>query len=370
MGFRQCALEKMGMKLFSDIFRGKRVLVTGHTGFKGSWLALWLDRLGAEVTGVALAPNSDPNHWELLGLGIDDRRGDIRDLDGLNRIFSDKQPEIVFHLAAQALVRDSYRDPVETWSSNVIGTVNVLEASRNCPSVKAVVVVTTDKCYENQEWTWGYREIDRLGGHDPYSASKAAAELVVASYRKSFFHSERNIAVATARAGNVIGGGDWSDCRLVPDVVRAIAMNTSLEIRSPKAIRPWQHVLEALSGYLMLGQQLLRGNREFADAWNFGPDNEGNLSVEGILSMLQGYWPEMRWHLTGESQPHESQLLRLDCSKACSSLNWHPVWNSEEAIKATAEWYSSYKNAGLVISNLQLDAYIDNAAMKHLGWTA
>lgn len=274
------------MKQFSDIFRNKRVLLTGHTGFKGSWLAIWLTGLGAQVIGVSLSPETEPNHWDLLGLDLDDRRVDIRDADAILNIFTETKPELVFHLAAQPLVRRSYRDPLETWSTNVMGTANVLDACRLTESVRAIVVVTTDKCYENQEWPWGYRENDRLGGHDPYSASKAGAELVAASYRHAFFSNEDGPLLATARAGNVIGGGDWSEDRLIPDLVRATVNNQSLEIRSPNATRPWQHVLESLSGYLLLGQKLLEGQKDFAAPWNFGPEPEGNRSVAEVLEKL------------------------------------------------------------------------------------
>ncbi|MGT2429927.1 CDP-glucose 4,6-dehydratase [Cupriavidus basilensis] len=247
------------MMLFGDVYRGRRVLLTGHTGFKGSWLALWLTQMGARVTAVALPPETSPNHWDLLGLGVDDHRLDIRDGDALAKAVASARPEIVFHLAAQPLVRRSYREPVATWATNVMGTANLLESCRNTDSVRGILVVTSDKCYENHEWVWGYRENDRLGGHDPYSASKAATEILVASYRASFMHGEAAPGLASARAGNVIGGGDWSEDRLIPDLVRAIVAGQEVEIRSPEATRPWQHVLESLSGYLLLGKRLLEG---------------------------------------------------------------------------------------------------------------
>ena len=314
------ALQRVGLTLFGDLYRGRRVLLTGHTGFKGSWLALWLDQLGANLAGVALPPNTLPNHWDLLGLGVSDHRLDIRDAQTLSRAVGDFQPEIVFHLAAQPLVRRSYRDPAETWSTNVMGTVNLLEACRQTKSVRAIIVVTSDKCYENQEWEQGYRENDRLGGYDPYSASKAATELVAASYRKAFFHETNVPLLATARAGNVIGGGDWCEDRLVPDLVRAITNKTSLEIRSPDSTRPWQHVLESLSGYLVLGQKLLEGHHKCADAWNFGPERDGNRTVADVLTRLSAHWPELAWHVTGQIQPHEAKLLCLDSSKAREEL--------------------------------------------------
>ncbi|MCX7628594.1 MAG: CDP-glucose 4,6-dehydratase [Methylophilaceae bacterium] len=356
------------MKQFGDIYRGRRVLLTGHTGFKGSWLALWLHELGAEVTGVSLPPESEPNHWTLLALSIDDRRIDIRDADALARIVQEIQPEIVFHLAAQPLVRRSYRDPIETWSTNVMGTVNVLEACRQTPSVRALVAITTDKCYENREWPWGYRENDRLGGHDPYSASKAAAELVAASYRSAFFHADSALLLATARAGNVIGGGDWSEDRLIPDLIRALEKNQSLEIRSPHATRPWQHVLESLSGYLLLGQKLLMGDKSFAEAWNFGPEPEGNRTVAEVLDKLQSQWQHLRWHVNEKPQPHEATLLYLDSAKARSRLRWQPVWGIDTALAKTAEWYRAWLESGQVISRQQLADYVATAIQADIPW--
>lgn len=351
----------MGITSFQGAYRGKRVLLTGHTGFKGSWLALWLHEMGAEVTGIALQPQSQTNHWDLLSLPIDDRRIDIRDFEALQRVFKDKQPEIVFHLAAQPLVRRSYRDPLETWSTNVMGTANVLEACRQNPSVRAIVVITTDKCYENQEWLWGYRENDRLGGHDPYSASKAGSELVAASYRNAFFHSETSPLLATARAGNVVGGGDWSEDRLIPDLIRALDMRQSLEIRSPQATRPWQHVLESLSGYLLLGEKLISGNRKYASAWNFGPEPDGNRTVEEVLTKLYNQWSHMTWHVTAEPQPHEANLLYLDSSKARSELAWKPVWDIDTTLAKTADWYRTWLESGTLISRDQLADYVASA---------
>lgn len=356
------------MKQFADMFRNKRVLLTGHTGFKGSWLALWLTKLGAQVTGVSLSPETEPNHWDLLELDFDDRRVDIRNADAILNIFAETKPEMVFHLAAQPLVRRSYRDPLETWSTNVMGTANVLEACRLTESVRAIVVVTTDKCYENQEWPWGYRENDRLGGHDPYSASKAGAELVAASYRNAFFSNGNSPLLATARAGNVIGGGDWSEDRLIPDLVRATANNQSLEIRSPNATRPWQHVLESLSGYLLLGQKLLEGQKDFATAWNFGPESEGNRSVAEVLGKLGVQWPNMRWHTTDVAQPHEATLLYLDSANAKNKLQWLPVWGIDAALAKTAEWYSMWLGDKRVISVPQLNQYIEAAGAEQVAW--
>lgn len=356
------------MNLFGGQFRGRRVLLTGHTGFKGSWLALWLNELGAEVTGIALPPETAPNHWDLLGLTIDDRRLDIRDADALQRAVRESRPEIVFHLAAQPLVRRSYRAPLETWSTNVMGTAHLLEACRQSDSVRAIVVVTTDKCYENREWVWGYREIDGLGGHDPYSASKAGAELVSASYRSAFFGADSAPLLATARAGNVVGGGDWSEDRLIPDLVRALARGQPLEIRSPQATRPWQHVLESLSGYLLLGQKLLEGDKSVAEAWNFGPALEGNRTVADVLHKLHQMWADLNWWTTEKPQPHEATRLYLDSSKARHRLVWHSVWNLDTTLQKTVDWYRAWLETGKVISRSQLADYVAAAAQADLAW--
>lgn len=357
------------MQQFGDIYQSRKVLVTGHTGFKGSWLSLWLAELGANLHGLALPAETNPNHWDLLNLNISEDLTDIRDYAAVASCLEQTQPEIVFHLAAQPLVRRSYRDPLETWSTNVIGTANLLEACRQTPSVRVIVVITTDKVYENKEWPWGYREADRLGGHDPYSASKAATELVVASYQKAFFSDTSAPLLATARAGNVIGGGDWSEDRLIPDLVRATQAGTSVEIRSPQATRPWQHVLECLSGYLLLGQKLLEGHREYAEAWNFGPATASNQPVARVLAQLKTYWPELQWHMATLPQPHEAHLLYLDSSKAMKQLNWLPVWTLEESLAATAHWYSAYRAEQNTISREQLSAFVAAAAATKLCWT-
>lgn len=360
------------MKQFDDVYRGKRVLITGHTGFKGSWLSLWLKELGAEVIGVSLDPKSELNHWDLLRLetDVEDYRLDIRDSNELAVVFKETQPEIVFHLAAQPLVRSSYSEPLETWSTNVMGTANVLEACRSTSSVRVILVITTDKCYENKEWAWGYRENDQLGGHDPYSASKAASELVVASYRNSFFQGENSASLVTARAGNVIGGGDWSEDRLIPDLIRAITKKQSLEIRSPNATRPWQHVLESLSGYLLLGRALVESGGKFEGAWNFGPERSGNQSVAEILSKLNSDWPEMAWHETQVKQAHEATLLYLDSSKAHTNLGWQPVWDLDIALKKTVDWYRSYLNDKILITQRQLYEYVDAAKNSQVSWVS
>jgi CDP-glucose 4,6-dehydratase len=361
-------MESLAVKLFAEQYRGRRVLVTGHTGFKGSWLALWLSELGAEVTGLALPPNTIPNHWSLLDLDIPQYLQDIRDAETVSSVVREIQPEIVFHLAAQPLVRQSYRNPLETWSTNVMGTANLLEACRKTPSVRAVVVATTDKCYENTERSVGYLETDRLGGHDPYSASKAATELVAANYRSAFFHLPDAPLLATARAGNVIGGGDWSEDRLIPDLVRAIVNKTPLEIRSPKATRPWQHVLESLSGYLMLGQKLLEKEQCAAEGWNFGPEPECNRAVTEVLAQLKMHWPELSWQEIQQPQPHEATLLNLDCTKAKTQLGWRPVWTFDETLTATANWYRNFCGEGKVKSHEQLASYISAAQASGIEW--
>jgi len=356
------------MAEFNDCFQNKRVLITGHTGFKGSWLALWLKELGAKVSGLAMDPETKPNHWDLLELSCDDTRVDIRDALSVQRVIGDNEPEIVFHLAAQSLVRRSYVVPLGTWETNVMGTAHVLEACRHTPTVRAVVCVTTDKCYENKERVWGYRESDRLGGHDPYSASKAGAELVASSYRRSYCSDPAAPLIATARAGNVIGGGDWSEDRLIPDLVRALGQDRSLEIRMPEATRPWQHVLESLSGYLCLGQALLCGDRAAAEAWNFGPDTEGNAKVSDVLTRFETHWARFKWFCPEQQQPHEAALLNLDSTKARTRLQWKPVWSLDEAIQHTAHWYLAWSDQGQVISGAQLTRYREDARSAGLNW--
>jgi len=356
------------MKLFGDAYRGRRVLLTGHTGFKGSWLAYWLTQLGADVTGIALAPQTTPSHWDLLGLDIEEHRLDIRDERALADAVAAARPEIVFHLAAQPLVRRSYREPLETWSTNVMGTANLLESCRSIESVRAVLVVTSDKCYENQEWLWGYRESDKLGGHDPYSASKAATEILVASYRASFMSGADAPLIASARAGNVIGGGDWSEDRLIPDIFRAVQAKASLEIRSPHATRPWQHVLESLSGYLLLGQKLLNREHGFDEAWNFGPDQAGNQPVGVVMKRIAALWPELKWHITDSTHAHEAKLLYLDSAKARASLAWEPVWGLDDALANTIDWYQTYLSTSDIRTPYQLEDYLRTAAQAGASW--
>jgi len=356
------------MKLFNQVYQGCDVLITGHNGFKGSWLSLWLNKMGANVTGISLPLTDDNQHFSQLQLGLNEYDVDIRDFDAVHKIFQETKPEIVFHLAAQSLVRPSYADPLETWSTNVMGTANVLEACRKSDSVKAVVVITSDKCYENKEWQWGYRENDRLGGHDPYSASKAGVELVAKSFRKSYFETSANVLLATARAGNVIGGGDWSLDRLIPDAARAVKQKKEMLVRSPNAIRPWQHVLEPLSGYLMLGEKLLSRKSEFAAAWNFGPDEQGNRTVKEMLMRLQHNWQSLRFSIADEPQLHEAGLLKLDSSNARNNLKWQPVWKWEENIDATASWYNTYLFNDKIVTESQLEAYITDAHRLDCEW--
>ena len=325
---------------------GKKILLTGHTGFKGSWMSLWLQRLGADVTGYSLAPPTCPSLFETASVasGIRSITGDVCDLAQLKKALAVSEPEIVFHMAAQSLVRVSYEDPILTYRTNVLGTANLLEGVRTTESVRAVVVITTDKCYENCNWVWGYREIDRLGGRDPYSNSKACAELVVSAYRDSFFETcgrhARPLALASARAGNVIGGGDWARDRLIPDAIRSFAEGKSLKIRNPQATRPWQHVLEPLRGYLMLAQSLHEQGSSFASAWNFGPKPGDSRPVRWIVERIASAWNSpVTWEIDGGENPHEAQMLQLDCSKAVQQLGWRPALDLEEALSMTIDWY-------------------------------
>ena len=329
-----------------SLWKGCRVFLTGHTGFKGSWLALWLTRMGAEVRGFALDPSTRPNLFTLAEVCslVDDIRGDILDLARLQTSITEFAPQVVFHLAAQPLVRRSYLDPIGTYAANVMGTAHLLEAVRHTPGVKAVVCITTDKCYKNREWVWPYRETDHLGGYDPYSSSKACAELVTAAYRNSYFPlgrlHEHRVAVATARAGNVIGGGDWSEDRLIPDLVRGFAAGEPVRIRRPHSIRPWQHVLEPLHGYILLADQLLQGKVACASAFNFGPSDEDAWTVERIATKMASIWGEgAHWVHDADPGAHEASYLKLDSSKARAELNWHPKLSIEHSLEWTAAWY-------------------------------
>jgi CDP-glucose 4,6-dehydratase len=328
-----------------NFWRGKRVLCTGHTGFKGSWLSLWLQSMGAEVHGLALVPPPTTNLLTVAQVAANmasHKVGDIRDLSTVKKAMKAAQPEIVIHMAAQPLVRLSYSEPVETYATNVMGTVHVLEAARSTQSVKAIVVVTTDKCYENKEWAWGYRENEPMGGHDPYSNSKGCAELVTNAYRNSFLQSS-NIAVASARAGNVIGGGDWAADRLVPDILRAFEQNQPVRIRNPRATRPWQHVLEPLSGYLTLAEHLYNQGQAYAEGWNFGPQDEDAKPVQWIVEHMANSWGKgAGWQQDGGVHPHEANYLKLDISKAKARLCWQPRWQLATALELITSWHQAY----------------------------
>jgi len=336
-----------------NFWQGKRVFVTGHTGFKGSWLCLWLQNMGAIVCGYALSPPTNPSLFVESNLSkrITSEEGDICDTDHLYKIVQNFQPEIIFHMAAQSLVRLSYETPLETYQTNIMGTVSLLEVVRKVGNIKAVINITSDKCYENQEWVWGYRETEAMGGFDPYSCSKGCSELITASYRRSFFNSEKdnmpNCALASARAGNVVGGGDWALDRLVPDVLKAFSKCEMVTIRYPNALRPWQHVLEPLSGYLMLAEQLYRKGAVFAEGWNFGPKEDNVHSVKWIVEYLKSQWGEgASWRNDDTVQPHEANFLKLDCSKAKTKLGWRPLWDIEHTLNRTVSWYKAWSKGG------------------------
>lgn len=357
----------MEVDIFDSFYKGKRVLVTGHTGFKGSWLSIWLHALGAEVVGVGLAPYSEKDNFVLSGIGKKikaDIRADIRDGQRMKEIFAEYQPEIVFHLAAQPLVRLSYDIPVETFQTNVMGTINVMEAIRATDSVKVGVMITTDKCYENREQIWGYRENEPMGGYDPYSSSKGAAEIAISSWRRSFFNPEKYAghgkSIASVRAGNVIGGGDWALDRIIPDCIRALEAGQPIEIRSPKAIRPWQHVLEPLGGYMLLAQKMWDAPTRYCEGWNFGPRAESISTVwEVAEKVIKHYGIGTLRDLSDPDALHEARLLMLDISKAKFRLGWEPRMNIEQCIKLTADWYKRYRSEsvyGLCIS--QINEYL------------
>jgi len=352
--------------MFSSIYKNKKVLVTGHTGFKGSWLVSWLQRLGAEVCGYSLPSPSSPSHWDLLKLDMRSEIADVRDTETLRKVFADFRPDMVFHLAAQPLVRRSYRDPDETLETNVIGTVRVLDACRACESVRAIVNVTSDKCYENREWVWGYRENDPMGGYDPYSASKGCAELVANAYRQSYFNpteygEKHQTLLASCRAGNVVGGGDWAEDRLIPDIMRAASRGEAVQIRNPHATRPWQHVLEPLSGYLLVGRKLLEGDLSVSGAWNFGPEDEGAVCVEEVVRQIRTFWPEVDCRFGHDGGPHEAGLLKLDVSKARQLLGWRPVWSVSECVERTVGWYRSFYETSALNTESDLERYVADA---------
>ena len=333
------------MVIGKKFWDGKRVLVTGHTGFKGGWLSLWLASMGAHVMGYSLPASSQPCLWKYAEghPGIDSTIADVRNLDALVGTVKVFRPEIVLHMAAQALVRASYEDPVGTYATNVMGTVHLLEAVRRTPGIRAVVIVTSDKCYENREWIWGYRESESMGGRDPYSSSKGCAELVTEAYRSSFFGEGGSASIATARAGNVIGGGDWATDRLVPDIIRAVTVGKSVRVRNPNACRPWQHVLEPLSGYLRLAECLYESPDDHTGAWNFGPTEEDAVSVEKIVATISRLWsPTTRWEVDRTPHVHEANALKLDSSKARSRLGWRPRLGLASALEWTVEWYKTH----------------------------
>jgi CDP-glucose 4,6-dehydratase len=347
-----------------EIYKDKKVFITGHTGFKGSWMSLWLKKLNAEIVGYSLPPQTLPNHFDLLNLDIDSHYENICNLEILKKTIQASKPEIIFHLAAQPLVRESYLYPVETYQTNVMGTINLMEAARHCDSVKVIVIITTDKCYENKEQLSGYKETDRMGGFDPYSSSKGCAELVASSYRNSFFNiseykKTHEVLVATVRAGNVIGGGDWSKDRLIPDLIRAASKGETTKIRYPNATRPWQHVLEPLSGYLMLGKKLLEGDVTFSGAWNFGPEENQAITVGEVLNLASKYWQKIRYEEEKSLQLHEAGLLSLNIDKAKLKLGWKPLWNNKVSIHKTIEWYKSFYESKVLLSEEQLNLYIN-----------
>jgi CDP-glucose 4,6-dehydratase len=334
----------VNMQEIFELLSGKRVFVTGHTGFKGTWLTFLLKEIGAEVLGYALPPEPGPNHFELLKLDsrINHVIGDIRDTVGLNQTMQSFKPEFVFHLAAQALVKKSYIDPVSTFATNVMGSINLLDAVRSCDSVRSLVYITSDKCYENVEWVWGYRENDKLGGRDPYSASKASAEMAFSAYARSYFAHQPSLGAATTRAGNVIGGGDWAADRIIPDCIRALENKQSIQLRHPQATRPWQHVLEPISGYLLLAARLYKEPTRYAGSWNFGPPTTDIRTVREVVnSILQHYGQGSIDIQEGQSEHHEAQLLQLNCDKAHQLLGWYPRWHVDKTFKATALWYKS-----------------------------
>jgi CDP-glucose 4,6-dehydratase len=350
------SLEINTGKVNPSFWNGKKVYLTGHTGFKGSWLSLWLQKMGAIVKGYSLDVNTKPALFTEANVAaeMESEIGDIRNLDQLTKSMVSFVPDILIHMAAQPLVRFSYLEPVDTYTTNVIGTVNVLEAARKCSDLKAIVSITTDKCYENKEWEWGYRENEPMGGHDPYSSSKGCAELVTSAYRRSFFSSKETASLASARAGNVIGGGDWAEDRLIPDVLRAFEKSEPVLVRNPLSTRPWQHVLEPLSGYLVLAQELFLNGDSFAEGWNFGPKDEDCKPVSWILDQMVTYWGNnASWSLDKNNNPYEAGFLKLDCSKASNRLKWNPKWNLQLTLKSIIDWHQLYIN-GADIKNLCL----------------
>jgi len=361
---QQSKVENMGLsKNLIETYKNKKVFITGHTGFKGSWLSFWLSKLGAKVTGYSDGFPTIPCHFELLNYNINTIKEDICNYIKLAGAIEKTKPDIIFHLAAQPLVMLSYRFPMTTLETNVMGTAHLLYSAQHSKNLKAIVIITSDKCYENKEWMWGYRENDALGGFDPYSASKACAEIVTASFRNSYFNlndfgNTHETLIASARAGNVIGGGDWAEDRLIPDIVKATANNEKVVIRNPNYTRPWQHVLDPLYGYLLLGKKLMEGKKEFAEAWNFGPGSDGMCSVIDLVKLMKKDWKEIEFRIAGKEQKeHEAGLLKLDSTKANMKLGWHQIWNLEKSISATSEWYRHFYQNIDVITEKQLVEY-------------
>ncbi len=368
-----CSMDKT----FGSFYHGKTILVTGHTGFKGAWLSLWLKKLGANVIGFSLAAPTEPNLFGVLDLEheITHIEGDVRDLEKLKKVMEEYQPVMIFHLAAQSLVRKSYDNPIETYSTNVMGTLNVFEAARTNSCVKGIINVTSDKCYENKEWYYGYRENDPLGGYDPYSASKGCSEVLTSSYRSSFFnpekHDQHGVSLASVRAGNVIGGGDWASDRLIPDCARFLSQNKTINIRNPHATRPWEFVLEPLSGYLWLGVQIMKKGKEFAQAWNFGPYDEAILSVAEVVNKFIQFWGNGIIELDNAPKPHEAEFLKLDISKAMYRLQWKPSYSIFEALSETVQWYKEYYSFSADMKSLsleQINKYSETARKKGIIW--
>ncbi len=340
-------MERLKGNVDANFWKGKRVFLTGHSGFKGSWLSLWLQKMGSTVKGYSLPPPTTPSLFEVANVGtnMESEFADIRDLEQLRNSMVSFNPDVLIHMAAQPLVRLSYTNPVDTYATNVMGTVNVLEAAKFCTNLRAIVSVTTDKCYENKEWLWGYRENEPMGGHDPYSSSKACAELVTSAYRQSFFYKSDQASLASARAGNVIGGGDWAVDRLIPDILHAFEKGEAVKVRNPLATRPWQHVLEPLSGYLILAEHLYYYGKDFAEAWNFGPKDEDCRSVNWILDKMTATWGDgASWILDEESNPHEAGYLKLDCSKAAARLNWKPRWQLDHTLNLIVKWHQNWQS--------------------------
>jgi len=358
------------------IFDDRRIVITGHTGFKGSWLSLWLHQLGAKIVGLSLDVRTQPAHFEAAELTrlVQDHRADLRDGDAIRRLVREAQPDFVFHLAAQALVRRAYTDPVETWQTNTLGTVNILEALRELKKPCVAVLITSDKCYDNVEWVWGYRETDALGGPDPYSASKGAAELAIRSYVRSYFPKDGPVRIGVGRAGNVIGGGDWAEDRIVPDCVRAWSRGETVQLRNPLATRPWQHVLEPLSGYLTLAMALYADAKLHGEPFNFGPPAQQDHSVRELVSTMANHWDQVRSKdiAAQDGGPHESGLLKLNCDKALHHLHWHAVWDFETTVRETALWYRRYYQASQTsiadFSLQQIAAYAARAREQGLPW--